>query len=52
MRLEGYIFDEKMKKIVVPNLRVDIFSFRVFNALYIHIRTVHNPRTSPISEWS
>ena len=22
-----------MKKIVVPNLRVDIFSFRVFNAL-------------------
>ena len=32
MRLERYIFDEN-EKIVVPNLRVYIFSFRVFNAL-------------------
>ena len=29
MRLEGYIYLTKNEKIVVPNLRVDIFSFRV-----------------------
>ena len=32
MRLED-IYLTKNEKIVVPNLRVDIFSFRVFNAL-------------------
>ena len=48
------IYLTKNEKIVVPNLRVDIFSFRVFNALlqYSHIRNVHIPRTNPISEWS
>ena len=46
------IYLTKNEKIVVPNLHVDIFSFRVFNRVYNHIRTVHIPRTNPISEWS
>ena len=47
------IYLTKKEKIVVPNLRVDIsFHFVSSTLFYNHIRTVHIPRTNPISEWS
>ena len=46
------IYLTKNEKIVVPNLRVDIFHFVSSTPFYNHIRTVHIPRTNSISEWS
>ena len=52
MRLDGYIYLTKNEKIVIINLRVDILSVRVFNALLQSYSHRAYSKDQSYQEWS